>query len=216
MDFLLPYLTVTNVVYAVLGIPALVGFAVLLRLSRKERLSFSQRHNVMDARIKQTAHDVEELNKTMQREEQLHIVATALREAISLPHHLQNIHASQSTAMASVEESAQRVTLSLEKYYFYIEYKENKKSLRSTGKTVYGQGHFEVFGPLEKEHAQKEYAQTERAQYEDREKNNEENTAEKALKPVRVFHNLLELELYLTQKIHQPQGRKLPPALRPR
>ncbi len=192
MDFLSNFLTLNTLAYALIGIPAFVGFGVFVRLSRKGRSSFDQRHEAMDQRIHQTSVEMDELNKTMRKEEQLHIIAAALREALLL----------HPSPQSFVEEHKDAVYLHLEKYFFHVEYKEKIQTLRSSQKTVYGQGYFEVFGPFPREKEPHLHSQEDN--------NTEKNTRGK------IFYSLLELELYLTQKIRRTDFMKLPPALRPR
>ncbi len=187
MEFFTNFFTLNTLAYALIGIPAFLGFAVLVRLNKQGRSSFQERHAAMDSRIQQTTAEVSELNKTMHREEQLHIIATALREALLL----------HPVPQAQVIEHADHVILQLTKQCFILYYREKKHTLRSTHKTVYGQGYFEVFGPLN-------LGDTTSLQ---------EQMASQTGRP---FYGLLELELYLTQRMKVMDTRKLPPALRPR
>ncbi len=194
MDFLPHFLTINTLVYALLGIPALVGFVVMMRMMRKGRSNFTERHKAMDQRILQTSTEVDELNKTLQEGEQLHIIAAALREATRL--HPQ-------AELIEIDEQEHFVRLALEKQTFFILYKEKKHNMRSTGKTVYGQGHFEVQGPLPLSQTEPLLTQ---------EKDRAPHKAPWA--QGKIFYSLMELELYLTQKFHVPQAHNLPPALR--
>ncbi len=217
MDFLTNFFTLPTIIYAVLGIPALLGFVILVRLSRQGRSNFTERHKAMDLRIQQTTSEMEELNKTMLQSEQLHIVATALREAIQIQT-LQAQRRATNPPVASVEEYKDAVILHLEKHIFLVEYKEKKQFLRSTGKIVYGQGHFEVYGPLGKEHVlsscPKEDVE-EHAPPTIKKVHSPPSSPNTTLKgEAKIFYSLLELELYLTQKMQSSRGRLLPPALR--
>ncbi len=201
MDFLTNFFTLPMLVYAILGIPALLGFVILVRLSRQGRTNFVERHKAMDLRIQQTACETEELNKTILRTEQLHIVATALREAVSL----QRQRMDCPLIPFSVEEQDNAVFFHLEKHTLIIQYKEKKQFLHSTGKTVYGQGYFEVFGPFFKEHSYGNMRE-------------EENKNLSSCFPPKgdgkIFYSLLELEQYLTKNMQSRTNHLLPPTLR--
>ncbi len=192
MDFLPDLFSLTTLAYALMGIPALFGFAVMVRLARQGRSSFSQRHKAMDQRILQTATEMDELNKIMQEGEQLHIVAAALREALLL--HPQPEH-------ISVEEKEHYVALFLERQAFFVLYREKKHMMRSTGKTVHGHGYFEVQGPVPLPAPSEPLGEGHKIEPEPQ-------------KTGKSFHSLWELEVYLSEKIQRPHTRSLPPALR--
>ncbi len=191
MDFLYNFFQSDTFLWALIGIPSLLGFLILMRLMRAGRKSFHQRHAAMDARILQTTQEMEELNKNIQKSEHLHIIASALREAVLWPSPtLQNSDnlSPLPSAQVRIEEFPHEVHVKTPSSTYVIVYVEKKLHLQSTQKTLRGQGYFEV--------TQKHSLST--------------TPQEKS----EIFYDLCTLEHYLLQKITTPQEYKGPPALR--
>ncbi len=157
MDFLWHFFQSDTFLWALIGIPSFMGFLILMRLMRAGRKSFEERHAAMDARILQTTQDTEDLNKSIQKSEHLHIIATALQEAINwpayntnspfLPYSAHKALTAPSPAPivnAHIRELAQSVELHTPNMVYTIIFTEKKHYLHSTKKTVRGQGYFEV------------------------------------------------------------------------
>ncbi len=156
----------------------LLGLVACLRLFRDLRggqKSFQVRHAAMANRIRQTESETEEFNKRIHNTEQMHIFSLALHEALL-------VCTKENTFMT---EQGDCVCLRIEDCAYYITFKENKHSLRSTRRTLHGQGHFIVYD--------NELLQD---------------------PPLKVFYDLKELELYLLQKLNAESTKQFPPALR--
>ncbi len=191
MDFLYNFFQSDIFLWALIGIPSLLGFLILIRLMRSGRKSFHQRHAAMDARILQTTQEMDELNKNIQKSEHLHIIASALREAVLWPSPaLQNNDEPSPLphAQVRIEEFPHEVYVQTPSSTYIIVYVEKKLNLQSTQKTLRGQGYFEVMQSNSLSVAHQEKSE--------------------------IFYDLCTLEHYLLQKINTPQEYKGPPALR--
>ncbi len=175
---ILNYFTAQTFGWILLGGLLVLGLLACLRLLgelRGGQKSFQVRHLAMEKRIRQTESETEEFNKTMHNTEQLHILSLALQEALLVC----------KGGRAFMTEQEDCLCLHIENSQYYVIFKENKHVLRSTRKTLHGQGHFLVYD--------NELLQD---------------------PPLKVFYDLKELELYLLQKMHGEQKQILPPALR--
>ncbi len=167
MDYL-NYFTATTFGWILAAVIIAVGLFAVMRLFgelRGGQKSYSTRHQAMDERIRKTVAETDELNKTIHKNEQLHILYRALDEVISVSNKKQ----------ATVLEEENSIHLQVENLTYHIFFKEKKQFLQSVHKTVYGQGHFEVF------------------------------EGEKAESEPLIFYDLQKLALYLIPKIQKQE-----------
>ncbi len=135
MDFLPNSISIQDVVLAMMAVLGIIGFVAVGRIMRQGRHSFSARHEAMDNRIKETTQDMRERNNSMQSSEQLHIIASALKDVLEIKGH--NAH-------EIITEYPDRVELNLPQGLVSVHYMQKTKTLRSIQKTMHGQGLWEV------------------------------------------------------------------------
>ncbi len=135
MDYILNLLDFENIALVVVGIIGIVAFMMIMRIMRKGRLSYDSRHEAIDNRIKETAQNIRENNNAMQSHEQLHIIAAALKDALELKGH---------NAQELITEYTDHIEIALPAGLISVHYMQKAKTLRSTKKTIYGQGLWEV------------------------------------------------------------------------
>ncbi len=152
MEFILKFITWENLSWVFLGIPALFGLMIFIRLLRSGRKSFKQRHDEINAKIFKTTQEVDELNKSIRKNEQLHIITTALHQALEI-----HGHKNESKPLISIEKSSDHIKLLLEDSIYIITYYEKRQNLQSVQRTMLGHGYFEVKQRLTKQdHEKKE------------------------------------------------------------
>ncbi len=134
--FLGNFFRIENLILASLAFLGIVAFVMIMRIVRKGRETFDERHRKMEARIRETAHETQESNKSILSGEQLHIVAAAIREEIEL--------AQVDAHSMSVEEHDKHVLLILPTGSIRISYVENVRMLRSTQQCVRGLGQWQL------------------------------------------------------------------------
>ncbi len=135
VSFLQNLFSIDNLVMASMAFLGILAFVMIMRIVRKGRETFDQRHRKMEARIRDTEHETQESNKSILGGEQLHIVAAAIREEIDLAHNAD---------IMSVEEHADHVALLLPTGTVHISYAENMRTLRSTHQRLRGFGHWQL------------------------------------------------------------------------
>ncbi len=127
--------SIENLALGFLGIVVIMGFIAVSRIMRTGRKSFDTRHNDMDARIKDTAQSIRDNSNAIQSHEQLHIIASALKDALEQKGHM---------AKDIVSEHKDHIKLNLNNMLITIRYQTKVTTLHSIKKKVYGQGLWEV------------------------------------------------------------------------
>ncbi len=134
MDFLENFFNFENIVLGIVCIIGIVAFVASLRVMRTGGQSYGERHDAMEARIKETRHEMHEKNNSMPAFEQLHIVAHALKDALAQKNHDTGL----------IIEYADYISLNLAQGSFSVHFLTKNTILHSTKKIMHGQGRWEV------------------------------------------------------------------------